>query len=56
MAADQVSGVALASSRPLGLASWLGTRTSTLIAGDLVYQPDARESRACNATNAPPAP
>jgi type VI secretion system protein ImpH len=43
MAADQVGGIALAAARPLGLASWLGTRTSTLAAGDLVYRAETRE-------------
>ncbi|HZZ06517.1 type VI secretion system baseplate subunit TssG [Paraburkholderia sp.] len=42
MAADQVAGTALAAARPLGLASWLGRRTSTLAASDLVYQPETR--------------
>lgn len=49
MAANQVAGTVLAASRPLGLATWLGTRTSTLAAGDLVYQPEARAARVANA-------
>jgi len=52
MAADQVAGTALAVGRPLGFASWLGTRTSTLAADDLVYQPETRDTRNTRASRA----
>lgn len=49
LAADQVAGTALGTGRPLGLASWLGTRPRTLAADDLVYQPETRASRMASA-------
>jgi type VI secretion system protein ImpH len=52
MAANQVAGTALAVGRPLGFASWLGTRTSTLPADDLVYQPETRDTRNTRASRA----
>jgi len=52
LAASEMRGAALgAANQPLGLASWLGSRTCRDVAGDLAYSPERRASRRARPLN-----